>query len=63
MNIEHETKKFSGEWLLLFDDQIVDHSANIEDILKTAEERFPEEEYPEDKIKISKVLTEEFHLR
>lgn len=63
MSFENETRKFSGEWLLLFEDQIVDHSSNIEDILKTAEERFPEEEYPEDKIKISKVITEDIHLR
>lgn len=63
MNFENKTRKFSGEWLLLFDDQIIDHSKNVEDILKSAEERFPEEEYPEDKIKISKVLTEDIHLR
>lgn len=63
MNFEDEMKKFSGEWLLLYDDEIIDHSSNVEDILKTAEERFPEEEYPEDRIKISKVLTEGIHLR
>jgi hypothetical protein len=49
-------KKFSGEWLLLFNDEIIDHSANVEDILKIAEEKFPSDKFPEDQIKISKVL-------
>ena len=50
------TKKFSGEWILLFNDEIVDHSVNIGDILKTCEEKYPAEKFPEDEIKISKVL-------
>jgi len=50
------TKKLSGEWLLLFNDEIVDHSANIEDVLKTYDEKFPEGKFPEDQIKISKVI-------
>jgi hypothetical protein len=50
------TKKFSGEWLLLFNDEIIDHSANVEDILKLAEEKFPSHKFPDDKIKISKVI-------
>jgi len=54
---EDELKKFSGEWVLLFNDEVIDHSRNIEDILKTAEERYPSEKFPEDHIKISKVLT------
>jgi hypothetical protein len=49
-------KKFSGEWILLFNDKIVDHSANIEDILLTCEKKYPEDKYPDDEIKISKVL-------
>lgn len=49
-------KKFSGEWLLLFNDEIVDHSTNVEDILKIAEEKFPAEKFPNDNIKISKVI-------
>lgn len=56
MKQENATKKFSGEWLLLFNDEIVDHSANIEDILKTCEEKFPANKFPDDEIKISKVL-------
>ena len=56
MKEEALTKKFCGEWVLLFNDKIVDHSANIEDILKTAEEKFPEEKFPNAEIKISKVL-------
>jgi len=50
------SRKFSGEWLLLFNDEIVDHSANVEDILKIAEEKFPATKFPNDEIKISKVL-------
>jgi len=56
MKEEEISKKFSGEWLLLFNDEIIDHSANVEDILKLAEEKFPSERFPEDEIKISKVL-------
>jgi hypothetical protein len=48
--------KLSGEWLLLFNDEIVDHSANVEDILKLAEQKFPDDKFPDDKIKISKVI-------
>jgi hypothetical protein len=53
---EDKSKKFTGEWLLLFNDEIVDHSINIEEILKEAEEKFPSEKFPDDEIKISKVL-------
>ena len=49
-------KKHSGEWLLLFNDEIVDHSVNLEDVLKVADEKYPTEKFPEDNIKISKVL-------
>jgi len=56
MKQEEITKKLSGEWLLLFNDEIVDHSANVEDILKLAEEKFPAAKFPDDEIKISKVL-------
>lgn len=57
------TKKFSGEWLLLFNDEIIDHSSNVEDILKLAEEKYPSDRFPEDKVKITKVLTGDIHLR
>jgi len=50
------SKKFSGEWLLLFNDEVVDHSANVEEILKTCEEKFPSDKFPNDEIKISKVI-------
>jgi len=62
MKEESVPKKFSGEWLLLLNDQIVDHSSNIEDILKLAEEKYPSEKFPEDEIKITKVLTGDIHL-
>lgn len=54
---EDELKKFSGEWILLFNDEIIDHSRNIEDILKIAEEKYPSDKFPDDMIKISKVLS------
>jgi hypothetical protein len=56
MKQENLIKKLSGEWLLLFNDEIIDHSANVEDMLKLAEEKFPANKFPEDHIKISKVL-------
>jgi len=57
------TKKFSGEWILLFNDEIIDHSANVEDILKVAEEKYPADKFPNDEIKISKVIDKPlFHL-
>lgn len=56
------SKKFEGEWLLLFNDEIIDHSANVEDILKLAEEKYPSHKFPDDKIKISKVLSGDLHL-
>jgi hypothetical protein len=56
MKQEEITKKFSGEWILLFNDEIVDHSINIEDILKICEEKFPANKFPDDEIKISKVF-------
>lgn len=58
MKPEEISKKFEGEWLLLFNDEIVDHSANVEDILKLAEEKFPEDKFPDAEIKISKVISE-----
>ena len=60
---ENTSKKFTGEWLLLFNDEIVDHSANVEDMLKLAEEKFPAEKFPDDSIKISKVLSGDLKLR
>jgi len=62
MKQEDSPKKFSGEWLLLFNDKIVDHSTNIEDILKLVEEKYPADKFPDDDIKISKVLSGEIHL-
>ena len=57
------SKEFSGEWLLLFDEEIVDHSSNIEEILKTCEEKYPADKFPQDRIKISKVLSGDIRLR
>jgi hypothetical protein len=55
-------KKYSGEWILLFNDEIVDHSLNLEDVLRVADEKYPAEKYPEDNIRISKVLSGSIHL-
>ena len=62
MNRDENIKKFSGEWILLFNDTIVNHSVNLEDILKIADEKYPAEKYPNDDIKISKVLSGNFRL-
>lgn len=62
MKQEDISRKFSGEWLLLFNDEIIDHSANVEDILKLAEEKYPADKFPDDDIKISKVLSGDIYL-
>jgi hypothetical protein len=62
MEQEEILRKYSGEWILLFNDQIVDHSINLEDVLRTAEEKYPAERFPESNIKISKVLSGSIHL-
>jgi len=62
MKQENVSRKFSGEWLLLFNDEIIDHSTNVEDILKTCEEKFPADKFPDDNIKISKVLSGDIQL-
>ena len=63
MQQEDVLKKYSGEWILLFNDEIVDHSVNLEDVLKAADEKYPSEKFPEDNIKISKVLSGSIQLR
>jgi hypothetical protein len=62
MDQEETLKKYTGEWILLFNDKIVDHSLNLEDVLRVAEEKYPAEKFPEDNIKISKVLSGSIHL-
>ncbi len=54
MPIAKESEILSGEWILLYDDKIVDHSANIEDMLILAEEKFPNQLFPPDKVRITK---------
>ena len=56
MKKEIHSEKFSGEWILLFNDEIIDHSVNVEDILKLAEEKYPSEKFPDDEIRISKII-------
>lgn len=62
MEQEEMLRKYSGEWVLLFNDEIVDHSINLEDVLRAADEKYPAEKFPEDSIKISKVLSGSIHL-
>ena len=62
MKKEKKIDEFSGEWILLFNDKIIDHSYNIEDMLKLAEEKYPEEKFPDSTIKISKVLSGDFQI-
>jgi len=63
MKEEDISKKLSGEWILLFNDEIVDHSSNVEEMLKLAEEKYPAEKFPDDEIKISKVLSGDIRLQ
>ncbi len=63
MQQDKVSKKYSGEWILLFNDEIVDHSVNLEDMLKVADEKYPAKKFPEDNIKISKVLSGSIQLR
>ena len=63
MQQEDDLKKYSGEWILLFNDEIVDHSVNLEDMLKLVDEKYPHDKYPQDNIKISKVLSGSVQLR
>ena len=57
MKDKDSLKDFSGEWLLLFNEEIVDHSSNIEDVLKSCEQKFPSDKFPNDEIKITKVMS------
>jgi hypothetical protein len=63
MEKDEMLKKFSGEWILLFNDEVVDHSLNLEDVLRVADEKYPAEKFPQDNIKISKVLSGNIHLQ
>lgn len=55
--IESNEQLTEGEWVLLFNDKIIDHSANVEDMLRLAEEKFSKEKFPLDSVKISKVFS------
>jgi hypothetical protein len=62
MEQDEVLRKYSGEWILLFNDKVVDHSINLEDMLKAADEKYPAQKFPEDTIRISKVLSGSIHL-
>ena len=58
MKLTEKNEELSeGEWVLLFNDKIIDHSANVEDMLLLAQEKFPQEKFPQDSIKISKIFS------
>ncbi|HHH80022.1 MAG: hypothetical protein J7L32_01565 [Thermoplasmata archaeon] len=44
-----EVEKFLGEWVLIFDDKVINHSYNLEDMLKLAED------YPKEEVTIAKL--------
>jgi len=54
---KEDIEKFSGEWVLLFGDKVVNHSPDLEEILKSAEE------FPVDEITIAKVPPLPYDLR
>jgi hypothetical protein len=56
-------KKHQGEWILLFNDEIIDHSANVEDILRIVDEKFPDHENSSDVVKIAKILDGKITIR
>jgi len=62
MEQEEMLKKYAGEWILLFNDQIVNHSLNLEEVLRVADEKYPADKFPDDNIRISKVLSGSIHL-
>jgi len=53
---EKITDIFSGEWVLLFEDRIIDHSANIQDMLNLAQDKYPNDKYPHGTVRIKKVF-------
>jgi len=53
---EKITDIFSGEWVLLFEDRIIDHSANIQDMLILAQDKYPNDKYPHGTVRIKKVF-------
>lgn len=55
--LEKNEELTEGEWVLLYNDKIIDHSSNIEDMLRLAQEKFPFEKFPHDNIKISKIFS------
>jgi hypothetical protein len=56
MEIKEIEKIHQGEWVLLFHDEIIDHSANVEDILRIVDEKFPEDTDSSNAIRIAKIL-------
>ncbi len=48
-------REYNGEWLLIFKDEVVEHSRDVEEILRLAEELFPGDMLSE--VRIRKVFS------
>jgi hypothetical protein len=53
---EKDKEIFSGEWILLYEDKIIDHSSKIEEMLILAEEKFPSDKFPHGTVRITKIF-------
>ena len=62
LNEDSLLKEYPGEWILICNDEIIDHSDNIEEILRSAEERFSADKLSDDSVKILKVLSRDIRL-
>jgi len=52
---DNKLEKYSGEWVLLFDEEIVDHSVNLEDMLKLVDQKYPTEQFEDNRVRISRI--------
>ena len=60
---EQRLKEFDGEWVLLFDDEIINHSQDVGEMLQLADELYPVESSPRDHVKIAKVISGSLHVK
>lgn len=60
---EQRLKEFDGEWVLLFDDEIINHSQDVGEMLHLADELYPAESSPRDHVKIAKVISGSLHVQ
>ena len=60
---EQRLKEFDGEWVLLFDDEIINHSQDVGEMLHLADELYPVESSPREHVKIAKVISGSLHVK